>query len=99
MRQLHAHSIPRLVSRIVAVIALAALAGCETAQKPDTGLYGTATHTGTLFSYRVPPNVESDDKGNVPRFASLLGSMDLQRFTDDQDRIRSDLQIGRAAPG
>ena len=69
------------------------LAGCAGQATNDTGLYGTATHTGTLYSYRVPPAPMPAEDRLSARFLPLRGSMELADFARDDGIIRSDLHV------
>ena len=68
------------------------LAGCAAPEKPDTSLFGEGTHTGTLYSYRVPP-LEPVANGQLKqRFAPLRGEGDLRGFLRD-GKLRPELVV------
>lgn len=67
------------------------LTGCSQT-KPDTSLFGTAMHTGTLYVYRtqVP---ERKPCQKVPEFVSLQGADGLVGYVDDKGRVKPELLV------
>lgn len=76
---------------VLGLIIILLIGGCVSQPAPETGLYGKATHTGTLYIYRVPPIAIDTDI--APRFSQLRGSMDLDEFIDNDGAIRPELHV------
>lgn len=74
---------------LVNITAVVFISSCSLPSKPDTGLYGKATHTGTLYIYRVP---QPGDR-SIAQYSRLQELMDLDDLVENNGVVKPNLHV------